>query len=45
HAVRGEVTVNGQLLGAGDAAKLTGEQAVHLSGAKGAEVLVFDLPQ
>ncbi|MBC7415299.1 MAG: pirin family protein [Herminiimonas sp.] len=45
HAVRGEVTVNGQLLGAGDAAKLSGEQAVRLSGAKGAEVLVFDLPQ
>ena len=45
HAVRGEVFVNGQLLAAGDAAKLSNDQAVHISGANAAEVLVFDLPQ
>ena len=45
HAVRGEVSVNGQMLAAGDAAKLSDEQAVHISGAKNAEVLVFDLPR
>ena len=45
HAVRGEVNVNGQLLAAGDAAKLSNEEAVRISGAKDAEVLVFDLPQ
>lgn len=45
HAVRGEITVNGQSLAAGDAAKLSREHFVRLSGGKNAEVLVFDLPQ
>jgi quercetin 2,3-dioxygenase len=43
HVVRGELEVNGQRLGAGDAAKLEGEPNVTLSGGKNAEVLVFDL--
>jgi redox-sensitive bicupin YhaK (pirin superfamily) len=45
HAIKGEVTVNGQLLAAGDAAKLSKEDTVRISGGKNAEVLVFDLPQ
>jgi redox-sensitive bicupin YhaK (pirin superfamily) len=40
---RGELDVNGQRLTAGDGAKIEGEPSVTLSGAKGAEVLVFDL--
>ena len=43
HVARGEVTVNGQPLAAGDAAKLTHEPAVRLEGGREAEVLVFDL--
>ena len=45
HAVRGDVTVNGQALAAGDAVKLSGESAVRIAGGRQAEVLVFDLPQ
>ena len=45
HVVRGRVCVNGVALAGGDAARLTGESAVTLDGAAGAEVLVFDLPQ
>ena len=45
HAIKGEVRVNGQVLAAGDAAKLRHESAVHIAGGKDAEVLVFDLPQ
>jgi len=41
--VRGELQVNGQVLQAGDAAKLEGESRLQLSGGKDAEVLVFDL--
>jgi redox-sensitive bicupin YhaK (pirin superfamily) len=44
HLIRGALTVNGAALKAGDAAKLTGEAAVSLSGADNAEVLLFDLP-
>ena len=45
HVVRGEVTANGQPLGAGDALKVWGEGAsVKLEKARAAEVLVFDLP-
>jgi redox-sensitive bicupin YhaK (pirin superfamily) len=40
---RGELTVNGQRLAAGDSAALDGEPAVVLDGAFAAEVLVFDL--
>ncbi|MDX2132143.1 MAG: pirin family protein [Planctomycetota bacterium] len=41
---RGEVTLNGQTLRAGDGAGLTGERAVTLRAVAPAEVLVFDLP-
>jgi hypothetical protein len=41
--IRGELQVNGQHLQAGDAAKLEAESALHLTGGKDAEVLVFDL--
>lgn len=44
HLVRGELTVNGTRLAAGDAAKLQGEAGVTLGQGKDAEVLVFDLP-
>jgi redox-sensitive bicupin YhaK (pirin superfamily) len=43
HLVRGEVSVNGQRLFAGDAALLDDEQTVQLSQGRDAEVLVFDL--
>jgi redox-sensitive bicupin YhaK (pirin superfamily) len=43
HLVRGELSVNGKRLTAGDAAKLQGEEQLTLSGGKDAEVLVFDL--
>lgn len=43
HLVRGELTVNGSRLAAGDAAKLQGETQVTLEQGKDAEVLVFDL--
>lgn len=43
HLVRGALTVNGQPLLAGDAAKLTGETLLSLAEGKQAEVLVFDL--
>jgi len=45
HVVRGQVTVNGTALSGGDALKVTGEEAVTLAQASGAEVLLFDLPQ
>ncbi|WP_343655346.1 pirin family protein [Cupriavidus sp.] len=44
HVARGRVTVNGQPLESGDAAKLAGEDAVSLEKGADAEVLVFDLP-
>jgi redox-sensitive bicupin YhaK (pirin superfamily) len=43
HLVRGQLSVNGQLLVGGDAAKLSGESRLVLSDAQDAEVLVFDL--
>jgi redox-sensitive bicupin YhaK (pirin superfamily) len=43
HVVRGSLSVNGTILHAGDAAKLSEEHAVKLSEGKDAEVLVFDL--
>jgi redox-sensitive bicupin YhaK (pirin superfamily) len=43
HLVRGQLSVNGQRLETGDAAKLVGESAVNLTDAVDAEVLVFDL--
>ncbi|WP_326534152.1 pirin family protein [Pseudorhodoferax sp.] len=43
HLVRGELTVNGQRLAAGDAALLADESTLRLADGKDAEVLVFDL--
>jgi len=43
HVVRGSVHVNGQALGTGDAAMVSGEERVRLDAAKAAEVIVFDL--
>ena len=43
-AARGSVTVNGAKLGAGDAAKISGETAVAVAQGENAEVLLFDLP-
>ena len=44
HVARGSVRVNGKLLDAGDAAKMTDVRQLELSEGSGAEVLVFDLP-
>lgn len=44
HVIRGQLTVNGQALGGGDALKISGEPAIRLELAEAAEVLVFDLP-
>jgi len=44
HVARGDVAVNGQALGAGDAAMLEDESRVRIGDGSGAEVLVFDLP-
>ena len=41
--LRGQLTVNGQTLAAGDAAALEFESQLRLSGGQDAEVLVFDL--
>jgi redox-sensitive bicupin YhaK (pirin superfamily) len=43
HLLRGELTVNGAALSAGDAALLDGESQLTLTHGKDAEVLVFDL--
>jgi len=43
HVARGEVSVNGQALRAGDALKATGEREIRLEAGRGAEVLLFDL--
>jgi redox-sensitive bicupin YhaK (pirin superfamily) len=45
HVARGDISLNGQSLKAGDAAKLTGESQVLLDQGRRAEVLVFDLPR
>jgi redox-sensitive bicupin YhaK (pirin superfamily) len=45
HVVRGEATVNGQALSAGDAVKLSANDTrLALEGGRDAEILVFDLP-
>ena len=44
HLVRGKVSVNGQPLAGGDAAKIEAEAQIRLSDGKNAEVLLFDLP-
>jgi quercetin 2,3-dioxygenase len=43
HVIRGTLKVNGQALGAGDAAKVQQETQLDLTGGEHAEVLVFDL--
>lgn len=43
HIVRGNVNVNGENFGAGDAAKLTGISEIAIRNGNNAEVLVFDL--
>ena len=43
HVARGKVKVNGQELGAGDAAAISDEKSVALEGVDAGEVLVFDL--
>ena len=43
HVARGDVSVNGQRIAAGDAAMLRDEPTVQLSQGVGAEVLLFDL--
>jgi redox-sensitive bicupin YhaK (pirin superfamily) len=45
HLVRGELSVNGARLHAGDAARLQGESQLTLSQGKDAEVLVFELTE
>jgi redox-sensitive bicupin YhaK (pirin superfamily) len=44
HVIRGQVTVNGTVLGGGDALKLSAEPSIRIDDAEDAEVLVFDLP-
>ena len=44
HLVRGEAEVNGEKLSAGDAAKATAVTRILIGNARGAEVLLFDLP-
>jgi len=44
HLVRGAARVNGQALGAGDALKIRDEREVRVDDARGAEILLFDLP-
>jgi quercetin 2,3-dioxygenase len=44
HVARGNVEVNGQALGPGDAVRVEGEAAVTLAHGRDAEVLLFDLP-
>jgi quercetin 2,3-dioxygenase len=43
HVVRGNVNVNGENFGTGDAAKLTGISEIAIKNGDSAEVLVFDL--
>ena len=44
HIARGEITVNGAVLAAGDALKITDATPLSLTNGSDAEVLVFDLP-
>jgi len=43
HVARGKVSVNGNVLEAGDGAKITAEPQLHFSEGQQAEVLLFDL--
>ena len=44
HVARGALTVNGAALTGGDGAKIEAESSIELKDARGAEVLLFDLP-
>lgn len=44
HVARGSLSANGQVLDAGDALMITGENQLTLQAGKQAEVIVFDLP-
>jgi redox-sensitive bicupin YhaK (pirin superfamily) len=44
HVARGAVKVNGVELKGGDGAKIAEESELEFSGAKQAELLLFDLP-
>jgi redox-sensitive bicupin YhaK (pirin superfamily) len=44
HVVRGQATVNGRALDAGDAAKLSDIEKVTIENGRDAEILFFDLP-
>ena len=44
HVARGELTLNGQALAAGDGVKIADETALILADGKNAEVLLFELP-
>ena len=44
HVIRGSALVDAESLGAGDAVKISGEARVRIYGARGAELLLFDLP-
>ena len=43
HVARGNVSVKGQTLKAGDGAAVTDETTIEIGGAPGGEVIVFDL--
>ncbi len=43
HIVKGAASVNGEVLRAGDAVKLTGAATVHVDAGRDAEILLFDL--
>jgi hypothetical protein len=44
HVARGDASVNGVALRAGDALKITEESAIGIDRGRGGEVIVFDLP-
>ena len=44
HLIRGQLTVNDQGLGTGDALKITGKDKITIDRAQAAEFLLFDLP-
>ena len=43
HVAEGDVSINGKRLQAGDAAAVTGESNLEITGEKSAQVLLFDL--
>ena len=45
HLVRGQLSVNGQALTAGDALQMSAVPSLSLEAGQDAEVLVFDLPR